>query len=93
VQLEASFMMGADYYQTIEEMRDDLKRGWPRVGIGEGSVIRRAIIDKNARIGAGCKLVNESGVVQSDSADGSYFIRDSIIIVPKNGVIKDGTVI
>lgn len=93
VQLEASFMMGADYYQTIEEMRDDLKRGWPRVGIGEGSVIKRAIIDKNARIGAGCKLVNEGGVVQSDSADGSYFIRDSIIIVPKNGVIGDGTVI
>ena len=93
VKLEASFMMGADYYQTLEEMRDELKKGWPRVGIGEGSIVRRAIIDKNARIGAGCKLVNEGGVIQSDGDDGSYFIRDGIIIVPKNSVIREGTVI
>jgi len=93
VRMEASFMMGADYYQTIEEMREDVQRNQPRIGIGEGAIIRRAIVDKNARIGAGAKLINEAGVTDSDGDGGSYFIRDGIIIVPKNGMIKDGTVI
>ena len=52
VRIDSSFLMGADYYQTIEEMRDDLLAKKPRVGIGEGTVINRAIIDKNARIEA-----------------------------------------
>jgi glucose-1-phosphate adenylyltransferase len=93
VQMEASYMMGADYYQTFDEMRQDLAAGMPRVGIGEGSVVRRAIIDKNARIGSGTRLVNESAIVEADSDDKSYFIRDGIIIIPKNAIIKEGTVI
>ncbi|HEY7786669.1 MAG TPA: glucose-1-phosphate adenylyltransferase [Pyrinomonadaceae bacterium] len=93
VRMEASFMMGADYYQTIEEMREDLAAKRPRMGIGEGTVIKRAIIDKNACIGAGARLLNESGVIEADGEGGAYFIREGIIIVPKNGVIKDGTVI
>jgi len=93
VQVDSSYIMGADYYQTLDDMRQDLKNGIPRVGIGEGSVIRRAIIDKNARIGNGSRLLNEAGTVEADSEDKSYYIRDGIIIVPKNAVIKDGTVI
>ena len=93
VQIESSFVMGADYYQTIDDMRADQQRDFPRMGIGEGAVIRRAIIDKNARIGKGARLVNEAGVVEANGEGGSYFIRDGIIMVPKNAVIKDGTVI
>jgi glucose-1-phosphate adenylyltransferase len=93
VQIDASIMMGADYYQTFEDMRIDLKSGLPRVGIGEGTIIKRAIIDKNARIGTGARLLNEAGVTETDAADGSYFIRDGLIIVPKNAVIKDGAII
>jgi len=93
VTIDSSFLMGADYYQTFEEMRDDLVTGLPRVGIGEGTVIKRAIIDKNARIGSGVKLLNEAQVREADAADGSYYIRDGIIIVPKNAVVKDGTVV
>ena len=93
VQMDASFMMGADFYQTFEDMRNDLGRGLPRVGIGEGTVIKRAIIDKNARIGNNARLLNEAGTVAADGPNGSYFIRDGIIIVPKNAVIPDGTVI
>jgi len=85
--------MGADYYQTIDDMHADLERDFPRVGIGEGAVIKRAIIDKNARIGKGARLVNEAGVVEANGEGGSYFIRDGIIMVPKNALIKDGTVI
>ena len=57
-------MMGADYYQTFEDMRNDKKDNLPRVGIGEGTIIKRAIIDKNARIGSGARLLNEAGVVR-----------------------------
>jgi glucose-1-phosphate adenylyltransferase len=93
VQIDASFMMGADFYQTFEEMRGDHDRGLPRVGIGEGTIIRRAIIDKNARIGSNARLLNEAGTTAADGPNGSYFIRDGIIIVPKSAVISDGTVI
>jgi glucose-1-phosphate adenylyltransferase len=93
VKMEDSFMMGADYYQTIEEMREDVQLNQPRIGIGEGAIIRRAIVDKNARIGVAAKLINEAGIANSDGDGGSYFIRDGIIIVPKNGVIRDGMVI
>ena len=92
-QLEASYIMGADYYQTLEDMEADLAAGQPWIGVGEGSIIRRAIIDKNARIGAGVRLLNEAGVEEADGPNGSYYIRDRIIIVPKNGLIPDGTVV
>ena len=93
VQMDVSFMMGADYYQTIEEMQRDLISGTPRVGIGEGSIIKRAIIDKNARIGNNARLLNEAGVLNEDGEAGCYFIREGIIIVPKNAVIRDGTIV
>jgi glucose-1-phosphate adenylyltransferase len=86
-------MMGADYYQTIEEMHTDMGTGVPRVGVGEGTIIKKAIIDKNARIGSNARLLNDGGVHNADGEGGSYYIRDGIIIVPKNAVVKDGTVI
>ena len=51
------------------------------------------MLDKNARIGANVRLLNEEGVDSFDDPNGSYFIRDRIIIVPKNGLIPDGTVV
>jgi glucose-1-phosphate adenylyltransferase len=93
VQIDASFLMGADFYQTFEEMRRDLGKGLPRVGIGEGSIVKHAIIDKNARIGKDARLLNEAGVVEIDGPGGAYYIRDSIIIIPKNAVIGDGMII
>jgi glucose-1-phosphate adenylyltransferase len=91
--IDASYIMGADYYQTLEDMLGDTQANRPRVGIGEGSIIRRAIIDKNARIGTNVRLLNEAGVESADGPDGSYYVRDRIIIVPKNGLIPDGTVV
>ncbi len=92
-QIESSYLMGADYYQALEEMQADNLAGRSPLGIGEGTVIRRAIIDKNARIGAGVRLVNEAGVENADGEGGSYYIRDRIIIVPKNALVSDGTVV
>jgi glucose-1-phosphate adenylyltransferase len=92
-QIEDTYVMGADYYQGIEDMESDAKGGIPRIGIGEGAVIRNAIVDKNARIGAGVRLVNERNLPDQIAPDGSWHIRDGIIIVPKNGIVRDGTVI
>ena len=92
-QIDAAYIMGADYYQTFEDMLADQKAGRPRLGIGEGTIIRRAIIDKNARIGNKVRLINEAGVSEADGENGAYYIRDGIIIVPKNSLIADGTVV
>jgi glucose-1-phosphate adenylyltransferase len=89
--IERTIIMGADYYQSVEEIKADERRGIPPVGIGEHTVIKRAIIDKNARIGRGVRIENEAEEQQRDAEN--YYIRDGIVIVPKNNIIPDGTVI
>ena len=63
--------------------------GAPPPGIGEGTVIERAIIDKNARIGRDCRIVNAAGVEEAEGP--GWCIRDGIVVVMRNGVIPDGT--
>ncbi|HWC77027.1 MAG TPA: glucose-1-phosphate adenylyltransferase [Blastocatellia bacterium] len=87
--LEGVLMMGADFYQSLEDMQRETDYGYPRIGVGRNCFIRKAIIDKNARIGQGVRIANESGLKEFDG-DG-YYIRDGIVIVPKNSVITDGT--
>jgi glucose-1-phosphate adenylyltransferase len=65
--------------------------GAPPVGIGEGSEVRNAIVDKNARIGRGVRILNEAGVQEADGE--GWAIREGVVVVPKNSVIPDGTVI
>jgi glucose-1-phosphate adenylyltransferase len=89
--VQESLVLGADLYETLDEMARATARGVPPVGIGEDTVVRRAIIDKNARIGRGVRITNEAGASELDG-DG-YFIRDGIVIVAKDAVIPDGTVI
>jgi glucose-1-phosphate adenylyltransferase len=89
--IEDSIIMGADFYQPIEELSADLREKVPHVGIGENTVIRRAIVDKNARIGSNVKLLNQRNLENEDGEN--YHIRDGIIVIPKNAVVKDGTVI
>ena len=89
--LERAVVMGADYYESREDLARNRDRGVPDVGIGREAEIRDAIIDKNARIGHGVKLVNRNGVA-AETAE-SYSIVDGIIVVPKSAVIPDGTII
>ena len=64
----------------------------PDIGIGKGSVIRRAIIDVNTRIGSNCTIgLSESTL--DDGDHGSYYVTDGIITIPKSAVIPDGTII
>ncbi len=89
--IRESLVLGADFYETLDEIERQAARGMPPVGIGSDTVIERAIVDKNARIGSGVSILNEAGLEEKDG-DG-YFIREGIVIVPKNGVVPDGTVI
>jgi glucose-1-phosphate adenylyltransferase len=91
VRIRNSLLIGADFYETLAEMDASEARGVPPIGIGSESVIEGAIVDKNARIGRGVRIVNEAGIKEKDG-DG-YFIREGIVIVPKNSVIPNGTVI
>ena len=86
-QIQRSVLLGADYYEQedVAPPRGDA----PRLGIGRDVVLDRVIVDKNARIGDGARLVNAAGVTTADG-DG-YYIRDGVIIVPKDGVIAPGT--
>jgi glucose-1-phosphate adenylyltransferase len=89
--IERSVVMGADFFETVEEFAQNEKTGIPHVGIGSNCEIREAIIDKNARIGKGVKLVNVRSI--SDETSENYVIKDGIIVIPKNEIIPDGTVI
>jgi glucose-1-phosphate adenylyltransferase len=93
VRIEDSIIMGSDFYETIDELRGNLDSGKINIGIGRNSIIRKAIIDKNVRIGRDVRLLNENKLDNFDGPRGSYYIRDGIIIIPKNGIIEDGTII
>jgi glucose-1-phosphate adenylyltransferase len=91
VVLDHTLIMGADYYEDDEDRSYNWQMGIPNVGIGKGSVLRKAIVDKNAHIGSNVRLLNEAGLQEFDGA--GYYIRDGIIIVPKHGVVPDDTVV
>jgi len=91
VEFDGALVMGNDYYETETDRAASLARGVPTLGVGEGTVVRRAILDKNCRVGAGVKILNERGLDEEDGAN--HFIRDGIVIIPKGGVVPDGTVI
>jgi glucose-1-phosphate adenylyltransferase len=89
--IDRTVVMGADYFESQEEINANLRRRLPPIGIGRNCLIRGAIIDKNSRIGDGVKLVNDRRISSQETED--YVIRDGIIVVPKHAVIPDGTVI
>jgi glucose-1-phosphate adenylyltransferase len=85
--ISRSVLLGADHYDDGGQRTPDV----PALGIGRDVVLDRVIVDKNARVGEGVKLVNEKN---ADHADGDgYYIRGGVIVVPKGGVIAAGTVV
>ena len=91
VRIEDSIIMGSDFFESIEEIRANLENNQPHIGIGENSIIRRAIVDKNVRIGKNVRLLNSAGIDFKDGENGCYYIREGIIIIPKGAVITDET--
>ncbi len=89
VVVESSVLMGADYYETDEEKQKNRELGRPDVGIGAGSVIECAIVDKNARIGRNVHIRHLPDRPDKETAD--WVAKEGLVIVPKSAVIPDGT--
>jgi glucose-1-phosphate adenylyltransferase len=91
--IEDTMLMGADYYQAFAERQCSLEHDSAPVGIGTDTIIRRAIIDKNARIGHDVKIINKDNVQEANRESQGFFIRSGIVVVLKNAVIPDGMII
>ncbi len=83
--------MGADYYPWQDPAARNALQGPPNPGVGEGTRIENAIVDRNASIGKNCVIVNREGVQEGEGK--GFCIRDGIIVVTKNAQVPDGTVI
>ena len=84
---------GADTFENDAQRAANAKAGRPNLSIGDKSVIARALLDKDCRVGKGVRLTNESRTEHADGPNGSYYIRDGIICVPRGAIVPDGTVV
>ena len=91
--IEDTLIMGADFYEPFAERQSDCDTTRVPLGIGSNSTIRRAIIDKNARIGCDVQIINKDRVEEAEREQQGFFIRNGIVVVIKNAVIPDGTII
>ena len=87
--VEDSIVMGSDFYQSLGDIISARKRGEPIMGIGKNCIIKKAILDKNVRIGDNAKIINEAKIQDYKGKD--YSIKDSIVIVHKNATIPPST--
>jgi len=89
--INRTILLGCDYYESDISIRQHEARGVPRIGVGRNTHIDNAIIDKNARIGENCRISPQGKPEKVDHEN--YYIRDGIVIIPKNAAIPHGTVI
>lgn len=93
VVLQDTLVMGADYFESAEERAVLRERGGTPIGVGKGTTVKRAILDKNARIGQNVTIVNKDHIEEADRPELNFYIRNGIVVVVKNGTIADGMVI
>lgn len=86
-----SYIMGADYYETIEDILENEKKSIPSIGIGKFCYIENAILDKNCHIGNNVRIIGSKHHPDGDFE--TYSIKDGIVVIKKDAIIKDGTVI
>ena len=85
------YIMGTDFYETLEEMNKSVDKGLPKLGIGERCFIKNAIIDKNCRIGNDVRINGGKHLPNSDHS--LYTVKEGIVVVKKGAVLPDGFVI
>jgi len=83
--------MGADYYESDQQRQTLLDQGRIPIGIGNNTQISNTIVDKNARIGKDCKIINKEGLEESNQEGKGFYIRSGIVTILRNAEIKDGT--
>jgi glucose-1-phosphate adenylyltransferase len=89
--IKNSVIIGADGYESAQEKAENLRRGLPNVGIGDNASIENAILDKDARIGAGARLCNRDKIKNGEGPN--FVIRDGVVVIPRSAIVLDGTVI
>jgi glucose-1-phosphate adenylyltransferase len=93
VVLQDTLVMGADYFESSEERTALRAQGATPIGIGKGSTIKGAIVDKNVRVGDNVTITNKDRIEEADRPELNFYIRNGIVVVVKNATIADGTVI
>ena len=83
-----TYIMGSDYYETLEDIAVDLQHGIPQLGVGNRCTIQNAIIDKNCRIGDDVRIIGGAHVEDGDSP--LYTAKDGIIVIKKGAVLPNG---
>lgn len=90
--LNGVYCMGADHYESDSQKARNIEERIPDIGIGKGAIVKGAIIDKNARLGEGCRIGIDD-IERKDGDYGNYHVVDGIIVIPKNAILYPGTVI
>jgi glucose-1-phosphate adenylyltransferase len=91
--IENTLLMGSDFYESPTERMQCLGIGKVPLGVGASTTIRKAIVDKNARIGRNVQIINKDGVVEGSRENLGFVIQNGIVVVIKNATIPDGTII
>jgi glucose-1-phosphate adenylyltransferase len=84
-------IIGADRFETEAERTANRDRGIPSVGVGDGSQVEMAILDKDCRVGRGVQIINRARAQEAHGPN--YVIREGIVVIPKGATVPDGTVI
>jgi glucose-1-phosphate adenylyltransferase len=90
-EIVSSYIMGSDYYETLQDIKYDIERQLPKIGIGDNCTIKNAILDKNCRVGDGVQI--NGGPHLPDSDHSLYTVKDGIVVVKKNAVLPAGFII
>ncbi|MEB3185485.1 MAG: glucose-1-phosphate adenylyltransferase [Cyanobacteriota bacterium] len=93
VVLQDTLVMGADFFESNQERASLREQGGIPLGVGKGTTVKRAILDKNVRIGDNVSIINKDRIEDADRPELNFYIRNGIVVVVKNGTIPDGTVI
>ena len=93
VVLQDTLVMGNDFYESGEERAILRERGGTPMGVGRGTTVKKAILDKNVRIGSNVSIINKDNVEEADRAELGFYIRGGIVVITKNACIPDGMVI
>ena len=91
VTLRDTILIGADRYETDQERVANRRASVPDCGVGEGSVIERAIVDKDCRIGRNVRIASDGARPDDDGPN--YHVRDGIVVIPNGAIVPDGSVI
>jgi glucose-1-phosphate adenylyltransferase len=91
VTIKDTVFIGADRFETDSERAQNQTRSLPDIGIGDGSVIEGAILDKDCRIGKNVRIINKRHVENEEGQN--YVIREGVVVIPKSIMVPDDTVI